>query len=68
MKKWIDGIFRKVVCTANEMEFESLKNETDFVLLTESALNNQEVALAFSPREEYPKKFKYLKMWTPQNI
>ncbi len=68
MKKWIDGIFRKVVCTANITEFESFKNETDFVLLTESALNNQEVALAFSPREEYPKKFKFLRMWTPKNI
>ncbi|WP_294200868.1 peptidyl-tRNA hydrolase [uncultured Chryseobacterium sp.] len=68
MKKWMNGIFRKVVCTANTTEFENLKNENDFVLLTESALDNQEVALAFSPREEYPKKFKFLKMLTPQHI
>ena len=46
MVKWIDGIFRKVVCLANETEFERLKNEADSVLLTESALDNKEVCLA----------------------
>jgi len=67
MIQWINGIFKKVVCLANETEFEALKKETDFVLLTESALDGQEVCLAFCPREEYPKKFPFLKMWTPQN-
>lgn len=66
--KWINGIFKKVICLANETEFDNLKNETDFVVLTESSLDNKEVGLAFCPREEYPKKFKFLKMWTPQNI
>ncbi|MBN2891402.1 MAG: hypothetical protein JXL97_06020 [Bacteroidales bacterium] len=68
MIKWINGIFKKVVCLANEIEFEKLKNEADFVLLTESSLDNREVCLAFCPREEYSKKIKFLKMWTPQNI
>lgn len=67
MIKWINGIFKKVVCIADETEFNQLKNETDFVLLTESSLDNKEVCLAFCPREEYPKKFKFLKMWSPQN-
>lgn len=67
MIKWINGIFNKVVCLANENEFDRLKNETDFVVLTESSLDNKEVCLAFCPREEYSKKFKFLKMWTPQN-
>lgn len=68
MTKWINGIFKKVVCLVNEIEFNKLKTETDFVLLTESSLDNKEVCLAFCPREEYPKKFKFLKMWVPQNI
>ena len=68
MIKWINGVFKKVVCLANEIEFEKLKNETDFVVLTESSLDNKEVSLAFCPREEYSKKFKFLQMWTPQNI
>lgn len=67
MIKWINGIFNKVVCLANENEFDRLKNENDFVVLTESSLDNKEVCLAFCPREEYSKKFKFLKMWTPQN-
>ncbi|AKP53301.1 peptidyl-tRNA hydrolase [Cyclobacterium amurskyense] len=68
MIKWINGIFKKVVCIVNEDEFARLKKESDHVLLTESALDNQEVCLAFCPREEYPKKFKFLKMWTPQGL
>ena len=68
MIKWINGIFKKVVCVVNEDEFERLKKEVDHVLLTESALDNQDVCLAFCPREEYPKKFKFLKMWTPQGL
>ncbi|HAO08239.1 MAG TPA: hypothetical protein DCQ50_14915 [Chryseobacterium sp.] len=68
MIEWISGIFKKVVCVVNETEFNSFKNETDYILLTESSLDNREVALAFCPKEEYPKKFKFLKMWTPQNI
>lgn len=68
MTKWINGIFKKVVCVVNDSEFDGLKNETDCIVLTESSLDNREVSLAFCPREEYPKKFKFLKMWTPQNI
>src|SRR6187549_4278728 len=62
MTKWINEVFKKVVCLANEIEFDKLKNETDFVLLTESSLDNKEVCLVFCPREEYSKKFKFLKM------
>jgi peptidyl-tRNA hydrolase len=68
MKSWISGIFKKVVCTVDEIEFNNFKNDSDFIQLTESSLDNKEVFLAFCPREEYPKKFKFLKMWTPQNI
>lgn len=68
MKSWISGIFRKVVCSVDEIEFNNFKKDSDFIVLTESSLDNKEVCLAFCPREEYPKKFKYLKMWVPQNI
>ncbi|WP_228462865.1 aminoacyl-tRNA hydrolase [Chryseobacterium caseinilyticum] len=68
MRKWISGIFKKVVCVVNEAEFENFKNEENHIVLTESSLDHREVCIAFCPREEYPKKFKFLKMWTPQNI
>lgn len=68
MAQWINGIFKKVVCLATETEFDKLKTELGSVLLTESALGGKEVCLAFCPRPEFPKMFRYLKMWTPQNI
>lgn len=67
MQTWINGIFKKVVCVVNETEFQNAKKEPDHIVLTESALDNAEVCIAFSPREEYSKMFKFLKMWTPQN-
>jgi hypothetical protein len=67
MQQWINGIFKKVVCSVNEKEFKNAKNEPENVILTESSLDNQEVCIVFSPREEYSKMFKFLKMWTPQN-
>ena len=68
MQAWINGIFKKVVCVVNETEFANAKKEPDHVVLTESSLDNQEVCIAFSPREEYSKMFKFLRMWTPQCI
>ena len=32
-------------------------------MLTESALDGQEVALAFKPRAEYPKAFRFFKLF-----
>nr|WP_067055851.1 hypothetical protein [Mucilaginibacter sp. L294] len=68
MQTWINGIFKKVVCVVSETEFTNAKKETDHVVLTESALDNQEVCIAFSPRKEYSKMFKFFRMWTPKNI
>ncbi len=68
MQQWINSIFKKVVCVVNDAEFNRLKDEDNVLLLTESALDNAEVCLAFCPRENYPKKFKFLKMWTPQQM
>lgn len=68
MKTWINSVFKKVVCVVDEVEFNRFKEEENHVLLTESALDNTEVCLAFCPREIYPKKFRFLKMWTPQKI
>jgi peptidyl-tRNA hydrolase len=61
--EWLSGRFYKVVCKVNEKEFETAKTFDDSVLLTESALNNQEVALAFKPRNEWPKPFKFYKLY-----
>jgi peptidyl-tRNA hydrolase len=63
VKEWISGPFYKVICKVSEKEFEKAKEFDDWVLLTESALENQEVAIAFKPREEWPKPFKFYKLY-----
>lgn len=61
---WLNpGPFYKVICKVNDAEFEKAKETTDHVVLTESALGGQEVAIAFKPREEWPKSFKFLSLY-----
>jgi peptidyl-tRNA hydrolase len=61
--EWLSGPFRKAVCKVNDKEFEAAKQFEDHVLLTESALDGQEVALAFKPREEWPKPFGFYRLF-----
>lgn len=63
MKSWLSGPFFKAVCKANIKEFENAKAVPGHVLLTESALENREVAIAFCPRDEWPKMFRFLKLY-----
>lgn len=56
---WLRNSFRKVVCEVTNEEFEKLKLEKDYIIVTESALDNQETALVFCPRYEWPKCFKF---------
>jgi hypothetical protein len=56
---WLTNSFRKVVCEVSDEEFESLKTESNFVTVTESALDGIETGLVFCPREVWPKKFKF---------
>ena len=61
--QWLSGPFYKVICRVNDSEFEKAKQFDDHVLLTESALDDQEVALAFKPREEWPKAFRFYRLY-----
>jgi peptidyl-tRNA hydrolase len=63
ISEWLSGPFFKAICKVNDLEFEKAKETQDHVVLTESALNNQEVAIAFKPREEWPKSFKFLRLY-----
>ena len=66
MQTWINDVFKKVVCRVNEKEFNRAGEEEKQIRLTESALDNQEVAMAFCPRDTYPKPFKFFKKWKPR--
>jgi len=63
IQQWIAGPFRKAVCKVNDADFERAKAVSDHVVLTESALSDQEVAIAFMPREEWPKAFKFFALY-----
>lgn len=60
---WLSGPFYKVICKADDKQFEKAKEFEDHVVLTESALNNEEIAIAFKPRDQWPKFFKFLKLY-----
>ena len=63
MVDWLANSFKKVICQVNEKEFNAAKEFIlDRVLMTESALNGAETALAFVPCEEWPKPFKFYRM------
>jgi len=49
--EWLKGSFYKV----NDSEFEKAKQFEDSVIITESNLYNQEIAIAFKPREDWSK-------------
>lgn len=61
--EWLSGPFYKVICRVSEKEFNRAKTFEDHVVLTESALGGSEVALAFKPRETWPKPFKFYKLY-----
>jgi len=61
--EWLAGPFYKAVCKVSDEEFEKARELENHVVLTESALDNLEVALAFKPREEWPKHFKFYRLW-----
>jgi hypothetical protein len=63
VKTWLAGTFYKVVCKVNATEFENAKQVPNHVVLTESTRGNQEVALGFCPRAEWPKMFKFFKLY-----
>lgn len=61
--EWLSGPFYKAVVKVSDKEFENAKAVEDHVVLTESALQGQEVAIAFKPRAEWPKPFKFYRLW-----
>ncbi|MEP0264665.1 peptidyl-tRNA hydrolase [Dokdonia sp.] len=63
MQIWVTSTFYKVVCKVNKKEFERAKTFENSVVLTESALDHKEVAIAFKPRKEWPKPFKFYNLY-----
>ncbi len=64
VREWLDTSFRKVTCKVSRKEFEkAIDVEQDFVIMTELNLDGRETAVAFKPRDEYHKAFKFFKLY-----
>jgi hypothetical protein len=63
VRDWLAGPFFKAVCKVSDEEFERAKECPYHVVLTESSLGGAEVALAFKPREEWPRAFKFFRLY-----
>jgi len=66
---WQITSFKKVVCQVTEEQFRQAMKDfgpcgESYLLMTESSIDNGNMCLVFRPREEWPKFFKYLKMWS----
>lgn len=62
---WLNKSFKKVTCMVTPAEFAMLKEVSDNLIVTESRLNGQEVAVVLAPRPdtEFPEFVGLLKLW-----
>lgn len=66
-EEWAETSFKERLCIVSEAEFLKAKeygeNMKDYRIMTESSLDNMETAIVFKPREEWPKFFKFLRLY-----
>ena len=64
---WLRDSFKKVTCKVNEETFNALKElDHQKVVISESALGDREIAIAFAPLlegQEYPELLRQMKLW-----
>lgn len=62
---WLDNSFKKVTCAVSDAEFAMLKTLDDHLVVTESRMNNAEIAVVLKPRQpnEWPEFVNLLKLW-----
>ena len=63
VREWLSGPFYKAVCKVSDAEFEKARDAGDYVAISESALGGAETVLAFKPRAEWPKGFRFFKLY-----
>jgi hypothetical protein len=67
VKDYVQHSFRKVVCKVSSEEFEAAKSHgvagKDYRIMTECALDNEEIAIVFRPSDVWDPWFKGLKLY-----
>jgi peptidyl-tRNA hydrolase len=64
-RAWLDKSFKKVTCAVTDAEFSMLKCLSKNLVVTESRLDNAELAVVLCPRNdnEWPEFVNLLKLW-----
>jgi peptidyl-tRNA hydrolase len=64
-QQWLGKSFKKVTCSVTDAEFAMLKTVSDHVVVTESRLDNAELAVVLCPRHDndWPEFVNLLKLW-----
>jgi peptidyl-tRNA hydrolase len=62
---WLAKSFKKVTCAVTEAEFAMLKEVSNNIVVTESKLDNAELAVVLCPRQpnDWPEFVNLLKLW-----
>jgi peptidyl-tRNA hydrolase len=64
-QEWLAKSFKKVTCAVSDAEFAMLKTVSDHIIVTESRLDNAELAVVLKPRHDndWPEFVNLLKLW-----
>ena len=64
-QQWLGKSFKKVTCAVSDAEFAMLKTVPDHLIVTESRLDNAELAVVLKPRNDndWPEFVNLLKLW-----
>jgi len=65
MHDWLASSFKKVTCAVTPAEYAMIKQLSDHVVVTESRMDNAELAIALCPRynNDFPEFINLLKLW-----
>jgi peptidyl-tRNA hydrolase len=64
-QEWLEKSFKKVTCAVTPAEFAMLKELSANIVVTESRMNNAELAVVLCPRpdQDWPEFVNLLKLW-----
>lgn len=64
MQVWLANSFKKVTCQVTDEELTAAMQAADnHVVITESVIGHETIAVAFCPRKEWPESFGELKLY-----
>lgn len=64
MQRWLADSFKKVTCRVTDEQLAEAMQEADnHVVITESVIGHETVAVAFCPRKEWPECFAEYKLY-----